>query len=221
MKWSKKPKTLWACAMIFAGLPLLFVTTCMTFPDRDRDFEKRMEQFFQEKIPGSELALFNGKDLSGWSVHGLGRWSVSDGIVKISGGVGYLATRCAEIDDFILSLNIRTGKKANSGVFFRSRPAKGLRPWPIGYEAQIDNHDPKNLTGSLYDRVQANHHHVRDGEWFSMQISAIGPAVCIKVNGETVVEATDQTYAKGFIALQAHDPFRVVEFQSIYLRIPE
>ncbi len=221
MKWNERLKAVWIFALVFASLSALLCATCMTFPDRDPDFEKQLEKLLHQKQPGSEIILFNGKDISGWSVHGLGRWSVRDGILKISGGVGYLATRCAEFDDFILTLEVRTGKKSNSGIFFRSQPAKGLRPWPVGYEAQIDNHDPKNLTGSLYDRVQATHHTVKDSEWFSMQISAIGPDICIKINGETVVEATDRTYAKGFIALQAHDPFSTVEYKSIRLHIPE
>ncbi len=34
-------------------------------------------------------SLFNGKDLSGWFVHGKARWSVQNGILVGEGGMGH------------------------------------------------------------------------------------------------------------------------------------
>ena len=210
---------------LFLGGLLIFLAvglfTCTTFSHRNRLFEERLRTFAVEKKPGSEFLLFNGRDLSGWSVHGVGRWTVRDGVLTVRRGIGCLATRCDEFEDFVLRLQIRVGKKGNSGVFFRAHhPGWGLRPWPVGYEAQVDHHDPKNPTGSLYDRVTASPILSRDEEWFEMEISAIGSLICIKINGETVTETTDTTYKKGFIALQAHGPFSRVDFKDIRIRIP-
>ncbi len=221
MNLLKKSTIILSMGFVSCGFFLLFLATCTTTATENPAFEQKIEKFVEENKPGSELELFNGKDLSGWSVHGLGFWSVQDGILKISGGVGYLATLCNTFEDFILTLEVRTKKKANSGVFFRARHAEGLRPWPIGYEAQIDNHDPENLTGSLYDRVKASHHKVEDSKWFTMKILAKGPSIEIQVNEKTVVETQEEEFKKGFIALQAHDFFSTVEFKSIRIALPD
>ncbi|MFH1739382.1 MAG: DUF1080 domain-containing protein [bacterium] len=200
----------------------LFIATCVTFPTRNTSFENGLRSFADARNPGSEFSLFNGEDLSGWSVHGVGKWTISDGVLTVRRGLGYLATRCDQFDDFILTLEIRVSEEGNSGVFFRSRrPGFGTRPWPIGYETQVDNHDPKNPTGSLYDRVTASPLPAKDEEWFKMEVSAVGASLSVKVNGETVAQATDTTYVRGIIALQAHDLFSRVDFKNIRIRIPE
>lgn len=187
---------------------------------KNPEFEQQILIFVREKKPHTEMVLFNGKDLSGWETHRLGRWSVHDGILKVSGGLGYLSTRCDEFTDFILTLKVRAGRNANSGVFFRAQPSYTLWPWPKQYEAQIDNHDPKNPTGSLYNRVRAGSPPPQDGEWFEMEISAVGTHIQIKINGSVVVDTEDSRFQKGFIALQAHDFGSTVEFQEIKVRIP-
>ncbi|NPU98460.1 MAG: DUF1080 domain-containing protein [Candidatus Omnitrophica bacterium] len=202
-------------------LVLLFLNVCSTGTRRSREFEETIRSFAERREPDSEIALFNGQDLSGWVVHGWGKWTVEDGVMTVRRGIGYLATCYEAWEDFILTLDIRVSEKGNSGVFFRARhPGFGFRPWPQGYEAQVDNHDPRNYTGSLYGRVRVTTPPVADEEWFTMRIAALGPRIQIQVNGETVVNATDPVFAIGFIALQAHDPFSRVDFRDIRLRIP-
>ncbi|MFB3786859.1 MAG: DUF1080 domain-containing protein [bacterium] len=213
-------RTRGAAAALGIGL-LLFAGMCSTFPGRDREFEEALRVFAEKREPDSEIALFNGRDLSGWAAHGLGKWTVKEGVITVRRGIGYLATRCDAWEDFILSLDVRVSEQGNSGIFFRSRhPGIGLRPWPLGYEAQVDNHDPKNYTGSLYKRVHVTNPRIADEEWFAMRISAVGPRIQIQINGETVVDATDSAFTRGFIAFQAHDPFSRVDFRDIRLRIP-
>ncbi len=217
-----KKKTVTAILLTPIALLIVGLATCATFASRNTSFEEKMNAFVTKDEPGSEFRLLNGKDLSGWEVHGIGRWTVEEGVLTVKRGLGYLATRCDAFDDIILSLDIRVSEEGNSGVFFRSKdPGFGLRPWPEGYEAQVDNHDPQNPTGSIYDMVTAEPLLTKDNEWFEMEISAIGPHIEIRVNNETVAEATDTTHKKGFIALQAHDPFCQVDFREIVLRIPE
>ncbi|MDX9753280.1 MAG: DUF1080 domain-containing protein [bacterium] len=171
--------------------------------------------FVSAGIPGSEFLLFPNGNLNGWYPVGIGRWTIQDGILSIRHGIGYLATHCDTLTDFTLSLHVRTGPQANSGVFFRAtHPSWDLRPWPVGYEAQVDHHDPRNPTGSLYNRHTASGHPPRDGEWFTMDITVKGPSVQIKINQEVVVSATDTTYQTGFLALQAHGPQSWVEYKD-------
>ena len=38
------------------------------------------------------ISLFNGKDLTGWKVHGKATWSVQDGVLVGVGGMGHIYT---------------------------------------------------------------------------------------------------------------------------------
>lgn len=199
------------------ALSLAFCTS----PVRNLSFEQSLEDFVERAEPGSSIALFNGRDLSGWRSHGLGRWRVKDGVLSVTGGFGYLATTCESFRDFILTLDIRASDGANSGVFFRAQhPGFGLRPWPRGYEAQVDNYDPDNPTGSFYNITKAEIMSTQDGEWFSMEIRSVGEKITISINDEIVVDARDASYQRGFIALQGHHPSCTVEFRTITLTIP-
>ncbi len=223
MPWNFPQKKTWLSIGI-AGILLLTCSLkmCATFPRRNLSFEERIQQFADRRVPGSQFDLFNGRDLSGWAVHGFGRWTVDDGVLTVRRGIGYLATRCETFDDFILTCRVRVSRKGNSGIFFRAdHPGFGFRPWPVGYEAQVDHHDSGNCTGSLYDRQLASKLLTEDGEWFEMTVSAIGSTIQIQVNGETVVDCTNTDYRRGFIALQAHGPTDRVDFRDIRIRIPE
>lgn len=195
--------------------------TCCTFPLLDSDEEKTVAKTFRSIPPGESMNLFNGRDFSGWIVQGFGKWAFEEGAVIPRRGSGYLATRYEVFSDFILDADIRVNKRGNSGIFFRAyHPPFGLRSQPVGYEAQIDHDDPKNPTGSLYKRMKADPVLSRDGEWFHMTVSAIGERIQIQVNGETVVDATDSTFQKGFIALQSHDPYSEVAYKNLRIKIP-
>ncbi len=194
---------------------------CCTSPVRNAAVEQSIEAFVQRAEPGSSIALFNGRDLTGWRAHGLGRWRVNNGVLSVTGGFGYLASACDTFTDFILSLDVRASDGANSGVFFRAKhPGFGLRPWPVGYEAQIDNNDSENPTGSLYKIQTANSIFTQDGEWLSMEVRCINNRFTILINDEIVVEQNDETFKRGFIAFQGHHPNCKVEYKNIELKIP-
>ena len=172
-------------------------------------------------LPGSEIKLFNGNDFTGWFKVGLGKWEMKDGVLRVQGGLGYLATEYNLFENFDLFLQVKARAKSNSGVFFRAHhPGLGLRPWPVGFEAQIDNHDPINPTGSLYKRVKAVLPPPPEEKWFDYQISARKSHIQILINQQIVVDATDSAFQKGFIALQAHDFSSTVEFKNIRLQLP-
>lgn len=205
--------------LLFGFLGIYFLTTRSV---SNPEFEEQIENFVRTRAPGTEMSLFNGQDLSGWYAFGVGKWSVKEGVVRVRLGHGYLATRCKEFEDFILTLRAKVSSEGNSGVFFRAQPpGMNFRPWPLGYEAQIDNHDPKNPTGSLYDRVPAPLGLARDGEWFDMKVSARDSNIQVAINDAVVVNTTDTDYSKGFIALQAHHPWCTVEFAEVRVRMGE
>ena len=69
------------------------------------------------------INLFNGIDLSGWTIHGTEKWYVENGELVCENGpdnqYGYLSTT-EYYDDFILTLEFKQESNGNSGVFFRS-----------------------------------------------------------------------------------------------------
>ena len=69
------------------------------------------------------VSLFNGKDLTGWTINGTEKWYVENGdLVAESGpdkGYGYLNTN-KSYNNFVLELDFKEEANGNSGVFIRS-----------------------------------------------------------------------------------------------------
>lgn len=195
---------------------LLGAASCCTIVTPDHRTEQQWQQQINSGRTGPmELLSTNG--LNGWRVSGVGVWQNNEGVLSVERGIGYLYVPIT-LRDFVLTLEARLSPGANSGVFFRARhPGWGFRPWPVGYEAQLDNNDPENCTGALYNLAQPDKQTTRDGEWIRLRIHAQGNTIRIAVNGTETVQIVDDTYEEGFIALQAHHPTCKVEFRSIRL----
>src|SRR5262249_22416210 len=110
--------------------------------------------------PKGFTALFNGKDLTGWKVHGgkLASWGADKGVLFVKGGGGGWLMTEKEYADFELRLEFKVPKGGNSGVALRS-PLKG-DPAYTGMEIQIlddDSYKGKlkegQHTGSIYGVV--------------------------------------------------------------------
>jgi len=127
----------------------------------------------------------------------------------------------SERDDYVnmvYRVEAMINDHGNSGQYFRTKFEPGF---PAGYEAQINaTHGDPIRTGSLYpdSRTKLKDHkkeicvmnvapHKPD-EWFTQEVTAVGNHITIKVNGKTTIDWTDpdNTYAKGHMALQGHDP---------------
>jgi hypothetical protein len=154
-------------------------------------------------------------------------WRVEDGILIGSGPASHLFSDRDDYTNFRYRVEAKINDGGNSGQYFRTAFGPGF---PKGYEAQINaTHTDKIRTGSLYpsfpglakeDRpkllVMNDAPHQPD-EWFTQEVTAVGPHIIIKVNGKTTVDWVDPktTYTKGHFALQGHDPKTVVRFRKI------
>jgi hypothetical protein len=181
--------------------------------------------------------LFNGKDLSGWTVfkgdpkRAVSKFEVTpNGELRLTNGPGDLQTE-NQFDNFLLQLECKTnGKWLNSGVFFRCIPGQ----YQNGYEAQIhngykgdDRTKPVDFgTGAIYRRVPARKVVSNDNEWFTLTVVADGPHIATWVNGYQTVDWTDDRKpadnprqglrtAKGHISIQGHDPTTDLLFRNI------
>ena len=95
------------------------------------------------------INLFNGINLSGWTIHGTEKWYVENGELVCENGpdnqYGYLSTT-EYYDDFILTLEFKQESNGNSGVFFRST-LEGviINGW------QVEIAPPGLFTGGIYE----------------------------------------------------------------------
>lgn len=186
--------------------------------------------------PADLKPIFNGKDLSGWSVLKDEKRMNSvaevtkDGELHLTNGPGDLQT-VGKYADFVLQLECKTnGEGLNSGVFFRCIDGQ----YQNGYEMQINNAmtdndplKPKDAgTGAIYRRVPARKIVAKDREWMTLTLVAKGPTFATWVDGEPVVVWTDDRpkdenprkglrLDAGHLSLQGHDKTTDLLFRNI------
>jgi len=142
---------------------------------------------------GKPQPLFNGKDLSGWTLTkegDLNGWSAKDGLLvndpaqeegKPKKHYGNLRTE-AEFEDFNLTLEVKVAPKGNSGVYLR-----GI------YEVQVMDSfgmelDPHHMAG-VYSRIRPLVAAEKPaGEWQTMDITLVDRHITVKLNGQTTID---------------------------------
>ncbi len=168
------------------------------------------------------VSLFNGKDLTGWTVHGKAAWSVKDGVLVGEGGMGHIYTDAA-CSDFEAKGKFRissTGAKANSGFYFRANPPEDKPDgFPRGYEAQICNNQDA-YTGWLWKpgtpTGKATELLTKDGEWFTYHIKAVGAHIQFWINKKLVMTYDDSDFKTGHFAIQGHNPGMKIEAKNLF-----
>ena len=165
------------------------------------------------------ISLFNGKDLTGWTIHGKATWSVQDGVLVGEGGMGHIYTD-AGCTDFEAKGDFRLSEKGNSGFYFRANtPADNPDAFPRGYEAQICN-SPDAYTGWLWKpgkpTGKATELLTKDGEWFTYHIKAVGPHIQFWINDKLVMTYDDSDYKTGHFAIQGHNPGMKIEAKNLF-----
>lgn len=169
----------------------------------------------QQSVIGAdqETPIFNGKDLSGWNIHGTEKWYVEDGELVCESGpdaaYGYLATE-KQYKDFELSVDFKQSADGNSGIFFRSSlDGTAITGW------QVEVAPPNKFSGGVYesggrgwlikpdDEAQKA---LKFGEWNTMKIRVVGGHVTTWLNGVQMIDLKDDKIgeANGSIALQIH-----------------
>ncbi len=159
------------------------------------------------------ISLFNGKDLTGWTINGTEKWYVENGELICESGpdkeYGYLSTD-EKFKNFELSLEFKQNADGNSGVFFRSSiDGVKISGWQV--EVAPPNHD----TGGIYEsygrgwlvRIPDEKENIlKMGEWNKLKIRVVDDNVKTWLNGESMVDFTDSKIGEGygFIALQIH-----------------
>lgn len=160
-----------------------------------------------------QTELFNGKDLSGWEIYGTEKWYVEDGVIVSESGpdaeYGYLGTKDF-YKDFELTAEFKQEQDGNSGIFIRSTfEGTTVSGW------QVEVAPPGSNTGGIYESygrgwlIQPDPEKdkfLKYGDWNTMKIRVVGGRVTTWLNGEEMVDITDDKIAEGegSIALQIH-----------------
>jgi len=182
-------------------------------------------------LSAQEISLFNGKDLSGWTIYGTEKWYVEDGIlVSESGpdaGYGYLGTN-EHYKDFELTLEFQQEANGNSGVFIRSTvDGTKVSGW------QVEVAPPGHHTGGVYESYgrgwliqppAEKDEALKFGEWNTMKIRVVGDQLTSWLNGVEMVSISDEKIGagEGSIALQIHDGGGIkVRWRNISLVLPQ
>jgi len=178
-----------------------------------------------------EQSLFNGEDLSGWTIYGTEKWYVEDGLLICESGpdkqYGYLATN-EHYKDFTLTLEFQQEANGNSGVFIRSTvDGTKVSGW------QVEVAPPGHDTGGVYESYgrgwlikpdPEKDKALKMGEWNEMKIRLNGNKLTSWLNGVEMVTITDAKIGagEGSIALQIHDGGGIkVKWRNIKVATPQ
>lgn len=156
------------------------------------------------------ISIFDGKTFNGWRGYGKehvpARWTIEDGCMKFNAGQGEGGDIifAHKFKNFILDMEWKVSKGANSGIFYLAQEAKnaqgGIEPIFISApECQVlDNenhpdaklgHDGNRKSTSLYDMIPAKPQNAKPyGEWNHVQIVVKNGTVQHWQNGVKVVE---------------------------------
>ncbi len=179
-------------------------------------------------------AIFNGKDLSGWSVipEHKSVFTVKDGALNIENGNGQIETT-ELFKDFALQLDIISNDiHLNSGVFYRGPVGVFWK----GYESQVRNHwqgedrtKPVDFgTGGNYGNQPSRKVVSSDKEWFTKTVVVTGNHASVWIDGYLTSDFADNrpvhpendgkngyVPGPGTIHLQGHDPTTNLSFKNI------
>jgi len=170
----------------------------------------------EEEVADGWLLLFDGETTFGWRAAHKANWKVIDGALTATEGDPGLLHTTSQWGNYVLKVDFRSEKGANSGVFLRTSP----KPAELNgrcYELNIADFGTNDWpTGSFVQRKKVETQH-DSTDWQSLEITADGARFLVKLDGESILDYTDEKpLGRGFIGLQ----FRhgKIEFRNIKLK---
>ena len=142
------------------------------------------------------VALFNGRDLSGWT-GAVDDYEVVDGAIQCKPGRGGVLHTVDEYADFDVRLEFQLPPAGNNGLAIRY-PGKGDAAYQGMCELQIldddaqkySQLDPRQYHGSAYGMVAAHRGYLRpQGEWNYQHVSVRGSKITVELNGTVILDA--------------------------------
>ena len=190
---------------------------------------------------GEKQALFNGKDLEGWTfdvidpeVKPESVWSVSEGVLICKGRPPGVIRTSKEFSNYELVLEWRWApgaKPGNSGLLVHASKPREMFVWPKSVEVQLAHENAGDfwMIGETLTVADAQPQGRRwwkkggsnenpPGEWNSARVRCEGGKLTVWVNGKLMNEGTGLSATQGAICLQSEGGeihFRKVELTPL------
>ncbi len=187
---------------IFSGIVLVCVFMASTVYSSDKDW----------------IHLFNGEDLTGWTIMNQAEFDVHDGNLRFITGMGWLRTDRL-FDDFILEWECKAlVDKYDSGIFIRSS-LEG-NPWPdTSLQINLRYDGLGTLVRGRRAVLKPDLDPISKDEWMKFRLKAEGYNGSLELNGEELwkTDVLDMIeLERGLIGIQAEN--RSFEFRNIRLQ---
>ena len=165
--------------------------------------------------------LFAGGGLDAWQVSEAQAksWAVEDGVIRYDGKTGTLRTKQA-FTDYVLRVDWRLPRKADSGVFVRDDSQLNIWTWAMGSGEMWEHRGgwKPQAEGERNPYIPKTREDRPVGEWNSFVVTVMDNRVTVCLNGKDVISGAvlkSKPHASP-IGLQQHgDP---IEFKSIYIK---
>ncbi len=181
------------------------------------------------------VELFNGRDLTGWvgyldadSLDTATEFTVRDGVIHLSGQLGYIHTEQV-YSDYKLEVEWRwPGEPSNSGIFSRVQPEYAALP--ECFECQLKAGSAGDIVGLGGAKTAETATDPKEivvmaklepssekpaGEWNRAEITCSGDEITITINGVVQNRATGLSLGEGYVGLQSEGG--PVEFRNVKL----
>jgi hypothetical protein len=161
--------------------------------------------------------LLAGTNMDGWTPIGMANWRVVDGAVQADSGMGGFLVSKESYGDFELRADIWVTPDANSGIFIRCEDPKQITAMNA-YEVNVYDMRPDQAyrTGGIVDVAKPTSIVNTGNKWNTLEITAKGSRLTVRVNGMPTVDVMDTKHARGPIALQAG--IGTVKFRNVQIR---
>jgi len=190
---------------------------------------------------GEPVALFNGKDFTGWVFDNIDPkvtpesvWSVSEGVLICKGRPPGVIRTDKDHSNYILVVEWRWApdtKPENSGILIHVSKPREIFVWPKSIEVQLAHQNAgdfwmigESLTVAGAEPEgrrwlkKAESSEKPPGEWNTAKIRCEADKVTVWINGTLMNEGTGLSATKGAICLQAEGGevhFRKIELTPI------
>lgn len=167
---------------------------------------------------GAWKTLFNGGsiDQAIWTPAGTVNWKVVGNELWATNGNGFLVTK-ESFGDHEIRADVWVSPDANSGIFIRCMDAAKVGAATC-YEVNVYDTRPDQTyrTGGIVDLAKPTAMINSGNKWNTLQITARGPRLIVRMNGVETVNVEDKKLARGPFALQAG--VGVVRFRNVRVR---
>ncbi len=211
---------------------MLIMCVCVVVTQAD----ERADAGAEGKKKGKWVALFNGKDLTGWKlINGTAKYTVEKGAIvgtTVAGSPNSFLCSKKDYGDFELEFEVKLDPELNSGVQIRSHSAPEYKNGRVhGYQVEISTN---GHAGFVYDEARRGkflNDGIDDPEkqakfnnegWNKYRVVCQADSIRTWVNGKQVSDLKDDMTKSGFIGLQVHsvggDPHWQVRWRNLRLR---